>query len=380
MSKLAIAAGVIVAVGAAAAVWVVHEVPRHAVAAERPAQPVGVPVTAGKVAAANMPVFLNGIGTVQPYNMVTIKSRVDGQIVAVNFKEGQEVKAGAPLFQIDPRPYQATLEQMQAAKAKDQAALVSAQLDLERYSHLIKSGYQTQQSYDQQQATVGQLKAAIKGDQAQIDAAQLNIQYSDIRAPIDGRLGARLVDIGNMVHATDTNGLVTIAQIKPIYVSFTLAQTHLDSIRQRQAEAPLAVEAFTSDGKTRLAEGKLTLIDNTIDQTTGTIHLKATFPNQDERLWPGEFVNLRLILNTRKGVPTVPAQTVQIGEDGSYVYVIKPDHTVERRLVKVADVQDGLAVIDSGLKPGEPVVVEGQYRLVNGARVKTEAAAPGTAG
>jgi multidrug efflux system membrane fusion protein len=329
-----------------------------------------VPVTAGTVAAQNVPVYLNGIGTVQAYNMVTVKTRVDGQIVKVYFKEGQEVKEGDPLFEVDPRPYQAALEQAQAAKQKDEAQLAGAKLDLERYSKLLGTGYQTRQSYDQQTAQVAQLQAAIKGDQAQIDNAALNLGYADIRSPIDGRLGARLVDKGNLVHANDNTALVTITELKPIFVSFTLPQDTLDEIRQEQQRAPLAVRAYSSDGSKLLSEGKLTLIDNSIDQTTGTIHLKARFDNLDERLWPGEFVSLRVILKTRPNVATVPAQTVQEGPDGNYAYIIKPDNTVERRTVTVAAVQDGIAVITKGLSPGERVVVDGQYRLTEGARVK----------
>jgi membrane fusion protein, multidrug efflux system len=329
-----------------------------------------VPVTAGTVMAQNVPVYLQGIGTVQAYNMVTVKTRVDGQIVKVDFKEGQEVKEEDPLFQIDPRPYQAALEQAQAAKQKDEAQLAGARLDLDRYSKLLGTGYQTRQSFDQQTALVAQLQAAIRGDQAQIDNAQLNLGYADIRSPIDGRLGARLVDKGNLVHATDNTALVTITELRPIFVSFTLPQDTLDELRQEQLKGPLVVRAYSSDGSKLLSEGKLTLIDNSIDQTTGTIHLKARFDNQDERLWPGEFVSLRVILRMRPNVATVPAQTVQEGPDGNYAYIIKPDDTVERRNVDVAAVQDGLAVVTKGLSPGERVVVDGQYRLTEGARVK----------
>ncbi len=264
----------------------------------------------------------------RPTTWSAVKSRVDGQIVKVDFKEGQEVKAGDPLFQIDPRPYQAALEQAEAAKQKDQAQLVGAKLDLARYSKLLGSGYQTRQSYDQQTALVGQVEAAIKGDQAQIDTAKLNLGYADIRSPIDGRLGARLVDKGNLVHASDNTVLVTITEVKPIFVSFTLPQETLDQIREYQQKAPLVVRAYSGDGSTLLSEGKLTLIDNSIDQSTGTIHLKARFDNQDERLWPGEFVSLRVILKVLPKVATVPSQTIEEGPDGRFAYVIKPDDTV----------------------------------------------------
>jgi multidrug efflux system membrane fusion protein len=337
--------------------------------APKPAAP-SVPVTAGTVEAKDVPVLLNGIGTVQAYNTVTIRSRVDGQIVKVAFTEGQEVNAGDPLIQIDPRGFRASLEQVEAAKAKDEAQLANAQQDLQRFSALVGPGFQTKQSYDQQKALVAQLTAAIKGDQAQIDIAKVNLNYCDIRAPISGRLGVRLVDAGNMVRATDNTGLVSITQTKPIYVSFTLAQENLHKIHEKQALAPLKVQAIGSDNATFLSEGKLTVIDNAIDQPTGTIRIKATFENTDERLWPGEFVNVRLFLNVRKGVPTVPQQTVQVGPNGSYAYVIKPDDTVERRAVEVASTQDGIVVIGKGLAVGEKVVVEGQYRLTEGARVR----------
>src|SRR5713226_6407933 len=371
LRKGSIAAAAVLAVIAATQVW-----------AQAPPQGggPGIPVTAGTVQVADVPVFLNAIGTVQASNMVTIKSRVDGQIVRVDFTEGQDIKAGAPLLQIDPRPFQATLEQAQAAKEKDEAQLANAQADLTRSASLVGSGYRAVQTYDQQKATVSQLQAAIKGDEAQINTAKLNLGYADIRSPINGRLGARLVDIGNMVRATDATRLVTITQLKPIFVSFTLAQENAHKIRERQAAAPLKVMAIGADNKTPLATGKLTLIDNAIDQTTGTIRLKASFANDDERLWPGEFVNVRVILNTRKGVPTVPAQTVQDGPNGYYAYVIKDDSTVERRTVEVAVVQDGIAVITKGLAPGEKVVVDGQYRLTKGARVRIAAPTPGAAG
>jgi membrane fusion protein, multidrug efflux system len=306
---------------------------------------------------------------------------VAGALVKVAFTEGQEVQTGDLLFQIDPRPYQASLALATANKEKDEAQLATAQADLVRYGKLVGSGYQTRQSFEQQQGMVAQFQAAIKGDQAQIDTAQINLGYTDIRAPIDGRLGARLVDAGNLVRATDNVSLVSITQLKPIFVSFTLPQDNLDPIRQEQKKALLDVVALASDGQTQLGAGKLTLIDNMIDQTTGTIHLKATFPNTDERLWPGEFVNLRLVLRVRHDVATVPAQTVQDGPDGHYAYVIGNNGTVERRTVQVSAVQNGIAVIDKGLTPGERIVVDGQYRLTDGARVRALAPKPaGAAG
>src|SRR5437588_4444158 len=381
MRKVAVAASAVLALTAVAAMprVVGNSVPAAGAQTPPPTAP-GVPVTAGTVAAADVPVFLNALGTVQPYNMVTIKSRVDGQIVKVAFKEGQDTKAGSPLIQIDPAPFQASLDQAVATREKDQAQLASAQADLARWAELVTTGAKSRQTYDQQKARVQQLQASIKADEAQIETARLNLGFADIRAPIDGRLGMRLVDAGNMVRATDAAGLVTISQLKPIFVSFTVPQENLHKSHEKKAGGELTVLAYGSDNKTQLAEGKLSVIDNAIDQPTGTIRLKATIANTDERLWPGEFVNVRLILMVRKGAPTVPAQTVQDGPTGQYAYVIKEDGTVERRPVEVAALQDGLAVIGKGLSPGERIVVDGQYRLTNGARVKVEPKAPGAAG
>ena len=378
MVRRAIGFAAVLALAAAAVLWRLSPNTQVEPAAAQAPAP-GIPVTAGTVAAQDVPVFLLGIGTVQAYNSVSIKSRVDGQIVQIDFKEGQEVKQGDPLIQIDPRPYQAQLEQAQATKQKDEAQLAGAKLDLERYAKLLGTGYQTRQSYDNQTALVAQLQAAIKGDEAQINTAKLNLSYADIRSPIDGRLGAKLVDKGNLVHANDNTPLVTITEVKPIFVSFTLPQETLDDLRENNKEAPLVVYAYSGDGKKQLAEGKLTLIDNAIDQATGTIHLKARFDNDDEQLWPGEFVSLRVILSTRRNVATVPAQTVQNGPNGHYAYTIKPDNIVERRAVEVASIQDGIAVVTKGLTPGERVVVDGQYRLTDGARVNP-AAGPSPSG
>jgi membrane fusion protein, multidrug efflux system len=366
-SLVAIAAGAALVAGGVG-LWLSDGAAPGAVA-QAPAGPPAIPVTVGAVTAKDLPLTLSGIGTVQAYNSVIIKSRVDGQIVGVDFTEGQEVEAGALLFQIDPRPYAAALALAQATKAKDEAQLASAQADLGRYSKLLAQGYQTPQSYDQQKALVGQLKASIAGDEAQIDTAKINLGYTEIRAPISGRLGARRVDIGNLVHASDNTALVTIAQVRPIFVSFTLPQQSFEDIRRQQAKAPLVVDAMSSENDQQLATGKLTLIDNDIDTATGTIHLKAQFANQDERLWPGEFVNVRVGLGVRPGVPTVPAETVQQGPDGYIVYVVKPGNTVERRDVQVAAIENGFAAVTKGLQPGERVVVSGQYRLTNGSRI-----------
>lgn len=340
-----------------------------------------VPVTAGIVKTADVPVLLSAIGTVQAYNMVTIKSRVDGQIVRVDFAEGEEVKAAAPLFQIDPRPYQAALDQAQANLEKDRANLANAQLNVARDAKIVANNLAvSQQQYDTDQATAAADQAIVDSDKAQVETARLNLSYCTITSPINGRLGARLVDIGNLVHATDPTGLVTVAQVKPIFVSFTLPQDNLAAVREEQAKAPLLVDAYASDNKTLLGGGRLTLVDNSVDQATGTIHLKAAFPNAEERLWPGQFVNVRVVLTVRKNVPTVPAQTVQQGPDGEYAYVISGNDTVARRAVEIAAVQDGIAVVSKGLKPGERIVVDGQYRLFQGARVRIEKPQTGAAG
>jgi multidrug efflux system membrane fusion protein len=342
-------------------------------AAPPPAPPrPAIPVLAGTAETRDMPVFVRGLGTVQAYNTATVKTRVDGHITKVLFREGQEVKEGDPLFEIDPRPFQAALDQAEAAKQRDEGQLRGAKLDLERYGKLLGPGFQTRQSYDDQQATVDQLTGSIKADQAAIETAKLNLGYASIHAPFDGRTGARLVDLGNFVQASQGTPLVSITQLKPIFVSFTVPQDVLDEIRQNQVIAALDVIAYASDDQTKLADGKLTLIDNQIDAATGTIHLKARFENQDERLWPGEFVNARLVLAQRKSAVTVPAQTVMQGPQGNYVYVIKPDDTVDHRKVKVLSVQDEVAVIGDGLTGGERVVVEGQYRLTDGAKIRLE--------
>lgn len=361
------AAATIIAAAGCIAVW--HLFATRSSTSQQGPTPTPTPVTSGEAIDENVPIFVSGLGTVQDYMNVAVKTRVDGQITNVSFVEGQDVKAGDLLFQIDPRPFNASLQLAQANKQKDEAQLEAAQLVLDRYAKLLASRTQTQEAYDNQKATVGQLKAAIAADQATIDMAKLNLDYAQIRSPIDGRTGARLVDPGNIVQASQGTPLVTIAQIKPVFVSFTVPQEFVDEIRQNQAKQQLDVIAYASDDKTKLSEGKLTLIDNVIDVATGTIHLKATFANTDERLWPGEFVSARLILSTRQNAVTVPAQTVMQGPDGSYVYAIKPDETVERRSVRVAATQDGRAVIEQGLNAGDRVVVDGQYRLTDGAKI-----------
>jgi len=336
-------------------------------------RPIGPPSVSVKAAVAQrktVPVYVRGLGTVQAFNTVRVATRVDGQITKVFFTEGQEVKAGDPLFEIDLRPFRAALDQAEAAKERDQAQLKGAQLDLERYGKLVPSGWQSRQSYEDQQATVGQLQGALKADQAQIDTAKLNIEYATVVSPLDGRTGARLVDLGNFVQAAQGTALVVIAQIKPIYVNFTVPQDILDRVRQAQNAGVLKVLAYSNDDKTKLAEGTLSLINNQVDTSTGMVVMKATFDNTDERLWPGELVSARVILATQENVLTVPMDAVLEGSDGDYVYVVKPDNTVEHRDVVVALSEGGLAVIEHGLAAGDSVVTEGQGRLSDEAKVK----------
>jgi membrane fusion protein, multidrug efflux system len=346
-------------------------------AAARAAVPQEIPVTAGKAEAKDVPIYVTALGTVQAYYTVTVRTRVDGQIMQVFYQEGQEVKVGDRLLQIDPRPFQAALEQAQATEERDEAQLQGAEIDLKRYAGLVGPGYQTKQAYDDQKALVAQLQGTVKADHAQIDTAQLNLTYADVRAPIDGRVGARLVDPGNFVQAAQGTALVTITKIRPIFVDFPVPQDKIQTIREQMKQGSLAVLAYANDDKTLLSKGVLTLVNNQVDTTSGTIQLKGTFENADERLWPGEFVNARLVLGLRKNAVTVPARTVMQGPNGYFAYVIKSDGTVERRDVKVAAIQDGLAVIGQGIAANQQVVVDGQYRLTDGARVRIETGPPG---
>jgi membrane fusion protein, multidrug efflux system len=375
MRRIAATVAVVAAAGLGGWFFLGHRAARSDAAPLPAAQaPSGqIPVTATTATAQDMPIFDQGLGTVQAINTVNVKSRVDGQIMQVFFTQGQEVQQGDKLFLIDPRPYQATLDQAVANRLKDAAQLQGAQRDLERYGKLVGSGFQTRQSYEDQEATVAQLQASIQADQAAIEQATLNLQYTSIVAPFAGRTGAWLVDVGNYVQASAGTPLVSITQVRPIYVSFTLPGRELEAIRRNQASHQLEVDAYTAGGGKLRAKGTLNFIDNHIDDSTGTIALKGEFANSDEALWPGEFVDVRLIVATRKDAVTVPAQTVMAGANGDYVYVIRPDATVLRRPVQVASRQDGLAVIEKGLAAGEQVVVDGQYRLANNVKVRIEA-------
>jgi multidrug efflux system membrane fusion protein len=340
-------------------------------AAPPPAVPAPVPVVAGVVARHDVPIYLTGVGTVIAYNTVVVRSQIQGQIVAINFAEGQTVHAGDVLAQIDPRPYEAQIDQLKANRERDQAQLKNSEANLDRYTTLGNKGYATPQLIDTQQAQVAQIKSAIKADEALIEAAKVQLAYTRLTSSISGVTGIRQIDIGNIIHPTDPNGLVVVTQIEPISLIFTLPETVLPQIQEQQQRttAPLPVLAYSQDDAIKLDEGKLTLVDNQIQQTTGTIRLKAEFANTSHRLWPGELINVRLLVDTRHDGLTVPASAVQQGQQGAYAYVINSDDTVEVRPLKVAQVSGGEALIDSGLTANERVVVDGHYRLQAGAHV-----------
>jgi multidrug efflux system membrane fusion protein len=334
-------------------------------------QAMPVPVSEGIVSTRDVPIYLDGLGTVQAFNTVTVRARVDGQLMKVAFKEGQDVHTGDVLAQLDPAPYQAALDQAVAKKAQDAAQLTNARVDVQRYAELLKTDSITHQIYDTQKALVSQFEATVNADQAAAESAKVNLDYTTIRSPIDGRVGIRQVDVGNIVHASDANGLVVVTQLRPISVLFTLPEQVLSELQDNQeTETNYTVLAVSRDNTNVLAEGKLAVVDNQIDTTTGTIKLKATFANGNVRLWPGQFVNTRLLLTTRKDSPVVPASVVQRGPDGAFAFVIQEDQTVTMRALKVVQIEGGTALIDQGLKPGERVVVDGQYKLQPGSHVK----------
>jgi membrane fusion protein, multidrug efflux system len=364
----------IVVVAACGFAWyVVHQPAKSAPSKALSAIVPAVPVTAGLAETKNIPVYLTGLGTVQAFNTVVVKVRVDGQLDKVAFTEGQNVKAGDLLAQIDPRPFQAALDQAKAVKAKDEAQLENTRRDLQRFINL--HDFATKQSVDTQTALVRQFEATIQGDQAAIESAQTQLAYSTITAPLFGRTGVRLVDQGNIVHASDANGLVVITQLQPISVIFSLSDRQLTNISREMANGPLKVIAEERTDHQPLGEGTLALVDNQIDQSTGTIRLKATFPNGDHALWPGQFINIRLLLRTLQQVVTVPSTAIQRGPNGMYVYVIKPDSTVAMQPVSVGQMNDGTSVVEQGLQAGDKIVVRGQYRLQPGSRVQSGATA-----
>jgi multidrug efflux system membrane fusion protein len=337
-----------------------------------------IPVTVAPVTKQDVPVYLNGLGSVIAFNTATIQAQVSGQLVAVPFKEGDEVEKGALLAQVDPRPFQATLDQAIAKRVQDQATLASAKLDLKRYQDLLPDGYVSGQQVDQQKALVQSDEALVKADEASIESARVQLSFTSIRAPFTGVAGIRQVDVGNLVSSSASTGIVVLTQIKPISVTFTLPEQTLPQIR-KQDNAPLTVLAVTRDNQTELARGKLTAYDSQIDATTGTIKLKATFDNQDKKLWPGQFVNARLLVRIEQGALTVPAPAVQLGPNGSYVYKVQDDQTVQMVPVTVGQTEANVATIAQGLNEGDQVVVDGQSRLQPGSKVAASAAPGGAA-
>src|SRR5215472_17060162 len=333
--------------------------------------PQTMPVTVAPVTQEDLPIYLTGLGSVQAYYTVSVRSRIDGQLVDVKFKEGEFVKQGALLAVIDPRPYQAQLDQAQAQLFKDQASLRDAQLNYQRYKDLLQnSGAMSQQQVDTQKATVDQLDGTVRNDEATVENAKLNLVYCHITAPVSGRIGLRLVDPGNIVHAADTNPLLVITQLQPITVLFTLPEDQLTEVAPHMRQRSLEVDAYSRDDQTKLASGKLLTIDNQIDQTTGTGRLKAVFTNEDGVLWPNKFVDVHLLLETQKNATVIPSAAVQRGPNGDFVYVVKPDKTVENRAVTVALTQGLVSNIASGVSPNEIVVIDGQDKLQPGSHVE----------
>jgi multidrug efflux system membrane fusion protein len=364
----------------AGAVWLSR---RHAAAANktgpgaRSMELPPVPVVAAAVVQKDMPVYLEGIGTVQAFNTVTVRARVDGQITKIAFTEGQDVHAGDLLAQIDPDPYRAALAQAVAKKGQDEAQLANARVDLKRYADLLANEGVTQQQYDTQKSLVDTLIATVNADQAAIDSANVLLAYTTISSPIDGRTGIRLIDQGNIVHASDLPGIVSITQLKPISVVFYLPEQALPPIQDeaKVADPNLPVLAVSQGGTNVLGEGKLAVIDNQIAPQSRTFNLKANFPNTDLRLWPGQFVYARLLLTLRKGCTVVPKSVIQRGPEGAFAFVVNDDQKVEARPVKLASllptqVEQDDVIIEDGLRPGEKVVVEGQFKLQQGSRVR----------
>src|SRR6202453_2454670 len=329
-----------------------------------------VSVAVAPVVQQDVPVYLVGLGSVNAFYTANIKSRVDGQIMRVNFQEGQIVKEGDLLILIDPRPYQVQLEQMQAQLFKDQASLRDARLNLDRYTTLIPSGSIAQQQVDTQKSLVDQLEGQVRTDQAQIDNAKLQIVYSNITAPFTGRVGLRQVDPGNIVHATDTNPMLILTQLQPIGVIFTLPEDQLPTVSQHMKNSTLLVEAYSRDNQIKLETGKLQTIDNQIDQTTGTAKLKAVFDNKDNKLWPNQFVNANLLLETRKDSTVLPTAAILRGPQGTFVYLVKPDKTVEAHPVTVSIAQGNNTAVATGLHPGDTVVTDGQDKLQTGSKIE----------
>jgi multidrug efflux system membrane fusion protein len=358
-------------VGAGAFLWPrANHAPADVAAANQPAQAPTVVVGVAMAASKPVPVEFGTIGTVTTFATVALKSRIDGEIMEVHFRDGQDVKAGDLLFTIDSRTIRAQLEQAQANLARNQALLVSAQREVERQNSLVKKKFASQQAVDQARASADSLAASVQADQAAVDAAEVQLSYTEIRAPIDGRAGVVNLPRGNMVKANDSGSLVVLNQLRPIYIAFALPQRQLPRVRQAMADGPLTVSATIPGDSGAPLTGDLTFVDNAVDPTTGTIQLRATFDNAETRLWPGQFVNVTLTLRVEQSAIVVPDAAIQQGQDGAYVFVVRPDSTVEMRPVVVDRSVAGESVIASGLAAGENVVVEGQLRLTPGMRVE----------
>lgn len=338
-------------------------------AGRKPPAPPAIPVTAAAVEKMDVPLDLTAVGHVDAYSNVAVRTRVGGEVTKVTFREGQDVKAGDLIFELDRRPYQAALAEAEANLERDRARAREADENLKRYALLIKKDYVTQEQFSQATANADALRATVKGDEAQLETARLNLSYCTITAPISGRTGGLLVHPGNLVKANDDRPLVVINQVEPIYVTFAVPEASLADVKRRAAAGVLKVSALPNDAGGVPSEGVLTFIDNAVDATTGTINLKATFPNRERALWPGQFTNVSLVLATDAGATVAPNTSVQPGQTGSFVYVIKADETVEARPVTVRRVWKQWSVIEKGLAPGERVVTDGQLRLAPGAKV-----------
>jgi multidrug efflux system membrane fusion protein len=332
-----------------------------------------VPVLAVTANAADVPVYLDGVGTGRALNTVTVRAQVDGKLLNISFTEGQDVPKGFVLAKIDPVTYQAAYDQTVAKKAQDEATLANARIDLDRYTKLSATNAINKQQLDTQRALVAQLEAQVKLDQAMIDNARAILSYTDVVAPIAGRTGIRLVDEGNIIKASDTTGIVILTQLRPISVFFNLPQQELPELTKGLAEGPLPIDALGPDGKSILDKGKVVVIDNQVDQTTGTVKLKAEFPNEKLQLWPGQFINVRVLIDTLRGVVVVPTAAIQRGPQGTFVYVVKDDNTVTVRRVRITQQDDVRAVIGNGLREGEKVVTTGFARLTEGTAVTVSA-------
>lgn len=333
-------------------------------------QSLSVPVTAAAVVQKTVPVQIRAIGNVEPYATVAVKSQIGGVLMRVHFKEGQDVNKGALLFTIDPRPYEAALKQAEANLAKDAAQVENAREEVRRYAELVKKGYVAQEQYDQIRTNAAALEATVNADKAAVENAQLQLKYCFISSPLTGRTGSLISYEGNLIKATADTSMVVINQTQPIYVTFSVPEQHLAEIKKYMAIEKVKVEAAIGKDDNHPAEGVLTFVDNTVDVATGTIKLKATFANQDKRLWPGLFVNVSVTLTTQPDAIVVPSHAIQTGQSGQYIFVIKDDFSVESRPVVVSRMLNGETVVDKGLKPGEKVVTDGQLRLIPGARVE----------